>query len=177
MTRALPAPFAIRGARLDELPGLQRIEREAGALFVAFGVTGEGDVLSIAAMVEAHAAALLWVVADGNDAPVAFAACWAHPDALHLREIDVDPLHMRRGFGRALVDHARRVASARGLSQVTLTTFLHVPWNAPLYRRYGFAVLDDAALPAWLAAIRVAETPTVGDAALPRVAMSIASLP
>lgn len=74
----------------------------------------------------------------------------------------------------ALIEHARRVAHARGLSRHTLTTFLEVPWNGPWYQRHGFAVLEPAALPPWLAAVLAAEVPS--GPALTRVAMAIAAI-
>jgi hypothetical protein len=40
-----------------------------------------------------------------------------------------------------------RIRSASD-GQATLTTFEHVPWNAPYYRRRGFRVLDDGELSA-----------------------------
>ena len=33
---------------------------------------------------------------------------------------------------------------------IDLTTFTHVPWNAPFYARLGFTALDDAGLPQFL---------------------------
>jgi len=38
----------------------------------------------------------------------------------------------------------REPGQADGLPALTLTTFTHVPWNAPYYTRCGFRVLDDA---------------------------------
>ena len=55
---------------------------------------------------------------------------------------------------------------------VTLTTFADVPWNAPLYRRYGFRDMPRDALPDWLAAVRDEEDAGVLSR-WPRIAMSI----
>jgi GNAT superfamily N-acetyltransferase len=98
------------------------------------------------------------VLADGEDVPIAFALYWRCDEALHLRELDVDPDHMRRGLGRRLVEHVCTLARATGRPAVTLTTFADVPFNAPLYRRYGFSDLPPADQPPWLRAIRDAES-------------------
>lgn len=45
------------------------------------------------------------------------------------------------------IEHAR----AQHLRAVTLTTFKHVPWNAPFYRRLGFAIHVDPRLETILA--------------------------
>jgi hypothetical protein len=41
---------------------------------------------------------------------------------------------------------------------VTLTTFEHVPWNAPYYARHGFAVLSEHELGPGLRRLRDEET-------------------
>ena len=38
----------------------------------------------------------------------------------------------------------------RQVPAIYLTTFTHVPWNAPFYARLGFTALDDAGLPQFL---------------------------
>jgi hypothetical protein len=47
--------------------------------------------------------------------------------------------HQGLGIGRALIAAAEAQAAADGHAEVTLTTYLEVPWNAPFYRRLGFA--------------------------------------
>ncbi|MEX1364119.1 MAG: GNAT family N-acetyltransferase [Nannocystaceae bacterium] len=72
----------------------------------------------------------------------------------YLRELDVHPDHMRQGLGRRLIDFVCEQAVVMSLPQVTLTTFAEVPWNAPLYRRYGFVELPPRQQPMWLAELR-----------------------
>lgn len=43
-----------------------------------------------------------------------------------------------RGLGRALIQHAADWARANGRTRLSLTTFAHIPWNAPYYARVGF---------------------------------------
>lgn len=56
--------------------------------------------------------------------------------------------HQGRGVGRALLAHAADWARARGLTALSLTTFRHVPWNAPFYASFGFREWDPAEAPA-----------------------------
>lgn len=55
-------------------------------------------------------------------------------------ELDVHPAYGRRGVGSALVEACCQDAQRRGFGQILLTTFRHVPWNIPFYRRLGFEV-------------------------------------
>src|SRR6185437_4966258 len=61
-------------------------------------------------------------------------------------------------------------AAADGLPALTLTTFAHVPWNAPYYVRCGFRILDDAEVTPGLRAIRQREA-AIGLDRWPRACM------
>jgi len=53
------------------------------------------------------------------------------------------------------VEATCRWAARQGLLAVTLTTFRHLPWNAPFYARRGFRVLSPDELgPGLRAALR-----------------------
>ncbi len=170
-----PDGYSIGRARLEELPRLPPIEDAAGLTYASVGLPDDLEGLPPAEFVAAQRDGLLWVIRDSSDALAGFALCWRRPDALHLRELDVHPDHMRRGLGRRLIDHVRRVAASERRGQVTLTTFAEVPWNAPLYRRYGFTEVSPAAMPAWLAEIRETEA-REGLDRWPRIAMSISAI-
>lgn len=77
--------------------------------------------------------------------------CW------HVLELDVRPDQARRGIGSHLLDHALAVGAERGFRRATLTTFEHVPWNAPYYARRGFHALRADELSLGLARIRARE--------------------
>jgi len=78
-------------------------------------------------------------VATEADQPIGFASTEPFEDALHLWELAVRLDAQRRGAGRALVMAVAADARARRLPAVTLTTFRDISWNAPFYRRLGFA--------------------------------------
>jgi N-acetylglutamate synthase-like GNAT family acetyltransferase len=78
--------------------------------------------------------------------------------------------HQGRGRGWTLLEHAARRAAADGRPALTLTTFEHVPWNAPYYARLGFRILADAEVTPGLRAIRRREA-EIGLDRWPRVCM------
>ncbi len=52
---------------------------------------------------------------------------------------------MRRGIGTSLLRRAIAWAAADSSSRLWLTTWAHVPWNAPFYARHGFVAHPEAA--------------------------------
>ncbi|MEZ4514022.1 MAG: GNAT family N-acetyltransferase [Chloroflexota bacterium] len=136
--------YQIRPATLEDVAFLPGVELAAARLYLSqLAVTGlTQEILDKTNSVEDFAAAqrdgLLWVAVDGQHHPVGFALLAKLEQWLHLDELDVHPDHVRRGVGTALVRQVRQVAQAQGDLGVTLSTFRHVPWNAPFYRRLGF---------------------------------------
>lgn len=156
MTETPPeTPWTVRLARADELPALERIEREAGARFAEIPALADlPDVMTPAgALPVALGREQVWVAVAGDEL-VGFAYADLLDDAVHLEELDVLPAWGRRGIGAALVDAVVADARGRGLLAVTLTTFRDVPWNAPYYEQLGFVILPDDALPPALAELR-----------------------
>ena len=76
---------------------------------------------------------------------------------------------MRRGMGTALLTAAERMAEKTRARNLWLTTYRHLPWNAPFYARLGFRVMDE--LSPDLQAIRDHEREIGDDDFGPRVAM------
>lgn len=64
----------------------------------------------------------------------------------HLEQLSVLPRHGRQGYGRMLVKAALTEIASRGYSEVTLRTYVRVPWNAPFYETCGF-VRSEASSP------------------------------
>nr|WP_276512636.1 GNAT family N-acetyltransferase [Methylopila capsulata] len=115
----------------------------------------------------------LLLVAEVEDGRTAgFVAAAPLDAALHVFTIAVDPAHMRRGLGRALMTAALEHAAWAFWPAVTLTTFRDVPWNAPFYRSLGFLAADDALLAPGLAGVRARERAIGLDALGPRLAMA-----
>lgn len=108
------------------------------------------DEKSMATLLEGRAT---WIAADGADRPVGFAVASDEGPFFYLHELSVDPAHMRRGIGtallRAVVDHARWAFH----TTLALDTFRTVPFNAPFYEKRGFFEVERSVVPEPLAAL------------------------
>lgn len=143
-----------------ELPLLQDIERAAGACFRDIGMAEIADdpPLPIAELMRFLRAGTAWVMTDAVvGQPVAYLIAEPVDGNMHIEQVSVHPEHARRGLGRRLIDHAAEHAQAHRRPALTLTTFTHVPWNAPYYARCGFRTLTTEELTPGLHAIRRAE--------------------
>ena len=150
--------FTVRLARLGETELLPDIEDSASLAFLESSQPGAAMMAArpVAFLRPLVAKGLVWVVVEGGG-PVAFACTEPFEDALHLWEISVRHGAQRRGVGRTLMATVVADARRRSAPAVTLTTFCAIPWNAPFYARLGFEMLETAALPPRLAAIRADE--------------------
>ena len=74
--------------------------------------------------------------------------------SLYIEQVDVLPAFERQRIGATLINAVASQARAIGLLGLTLSTFRAIPWNAPYYRRLGFADIEDSALTPDLTAIR-----------------------
>lgn len=149
------ADYAIRLARVEELPALREIERAAGKLFAEIGLENVANAgpLPLDFLEAQQSAGLVWVLTDADDEPVGFAAASELDGALYLEEIDVHPAHGRRGLGKRLIETLCVWAEKQGYPAVTLSTFLDVPWNAPFYSRIGFRIIEDGEMGTGLQAL------------------------
>ena len=141
----VPDGYEIGLARAHELPHLPEIERAASAMFSVEDLPAErrNVMMPVSFLEQTAARGRLWVARLlAPPTPVGFAAATLVDGSAHLFEMDVLPEHGRRGLGRALVLHVARWARAAGFASLTLTTFRHVPWNAPFYARLGFSSLE-----------------------------------
>ncbi|MEC3769414.1 MULTISPECIES: GNAT family N-acetyltransferase [Cupriavidus] len=137
----------IRLAAVHDLPRLPDIELAAAALFP------ENDLPALLRLVSTPHSALaaaqrdrrLWVAEHGGEV-AGFALASRNGACGYLDEMDVHPDHGRRGIGRALVGTVQGWARASGLRTLNLTTFAHLPWNAPFYASMGFRRLEDSEL-------------------------------
>jgi len=136
--RVVPAP-------LEHVSLLPHIERAAAELFgdavppeLLEHVTPESVFLA------AQQDGTLWVALGPDDQPVGFARVVVTGARVHLAELDVLPAHGRRGVGTALVRAVDEWACSRHFTEITLTTYRDLPWNAPFYAGLGFSVVPES---------------------------------
>jgi GNAT superfamily N-acetyltransferase len=134
-----PLPFTIEPACVSDLEVLPSIEREAASLFAGWDVPIEvlQEQTTLQEFSAAQRAGRLWV-ARTQRGVVGFALVDLVGGEPHLEEMDVLPSQGRQGIGRALVQAVQAWARVSGYASLTLTSFRHVPWNAPFYERIGF---------------------------------------
>jgi len=134
--------YSIELARARDIPALPAIELAAAQLLAGYApasILAESTDLQTLGV--AQAAGRLWA-ALADDIPVGFALVEMLSDNhAHLAEIDVHPLHGRRGLGTRLMRAACEWAARSGCAELTLTTYRAIPWNMPFYARLGFVEL------------------------------------
>jgi len=133
-------------ATLERLPAIERAAAERFSEDDLPEVLRE-TVTPVADFERAAREGRLWTaVLAATAQPVGFALVAIADGCVHLEEMDVLPEHGRHGIGRALVAAVIGWGRQQGYPAVTLTTFRHVPWNAPFYRRLGFRALPETEL-------------------------------
>jgi GNAT superfamily N-acetyltransferase len=163
----------IRPARRADLTAVFQVEMSTGPMFAAFGMSsaaldGPPDLNERRDQIDAER---VWAAVDDEDRPVGFLALEVVDGDAHIAEVAVEPAHGRRGIGRELIEHVAEWACAAGFTEMSLTTYAEVPWNAPYYERCGFRVMDESAWTPGLRAIREAEI-AAGLDEWPRVCMN-----
>lgn len=131
---------------VQSLPDIERCAAQAFAGWPALAWLAEGDVMDCAehrAFVEAGGS---WVAEDPAGRIVGFACARLVGQALHLHEISVRQEAQGQGVGRRLLQQVENAARCAGVRELTLTTFVDVPWNAPFYARFGFEIIDEGLL-------------------------------
>ncbi|SDN67331.1 Acetyltransferase (GNAT) family protein [Janthinobacterium sp. OK676] len=142
--------YTIRAATGADLPLLARVERSAAALFAQAGPDlawlAQGETLPLSTLQGLWREGGLWVAADEHDTPVGFLAAEALDGQLFIVELSVALPQQRQGLAARLLDAAAAHARALGCAWLTLSTYRHLPWNAPYYARHGFSETDAATL-------------------------------
>ncbi|MFC8409708.1 GNAT family N-acetyltransferase [Arthrobacter sp. NPDC057259] len=127
----------IRPALEADFEAIERIENSADHLLTDWLKVGPWDPAPIGAERAAEPGFLL-IAESPEGGASGFVHVIERDGAAHLEQVSVLPEHGRRGVGTALVLAAKNEAAARGYLELTLRTFVDVPWNAPFYARLGF---------------------------------------
>ena len=136
----------IRAAAPRDAPRLQEIELLAGEQFrqTAYSAVADHDPFSVAALAAYERAGRSWVAVDSDDQPVGYVVVDVVDGDAHIEQVSVLPHDQGQGVGRALMDVVEQWGRETGRPAITLTTFIDVPWNAPLYLHLGFDVLAES---------------------------------
>lgn len=149
----VPAEYAIRLARREEIPLLAPLQLAAAKRFSTDDLpeplrstyTVPREYLE-----EAFARGALWVGARPDGNPVGYAVLREAEGLAFLFQVDVLPEYGRKGLGGALIERVISRARELDYGELYLTTFGHVPWNAPFYAKLGFTILRDGEMPAYV---------------------------
>ena len=157
----------IRPARSADLAFLSAIEISAGQRFVGtpMAFAAAHPPSPIDALEAALASASLWVATDAADAPVGFLFGEAVDGWFHVLEVSVHADVQGQGHDATLLAAAAAAAPGQGCDRLSLTTDRDIAFNGPWYRRCGFAEIQPADAPDWLAAIPAREATHGLDAA------------
>jgi GNAT superfamily N-acetyltransferase len=136
--------YTIKPAENHHVDVLPSIERAAAEMFSLkdLPLKHRSDVTSRDGFQNARGRGFLWVAVDEHDVPVGFLLADIVDGNFHIKEMDVLPDLNGRGIGTRLLQCACNAACDQGYEYVTLTTFAHIAWNAPFYRRRGFSVME-----------------------------------
>lgn len=154
MQRAPNVTF--RFAVSHDASAIRTIEFEAGQRFASVGMAGIADAPPMKLeLVERKIAAREIIIAVDADATRAgFVMFEPQPARIYIQELDVLTSHAGRRIGAALIEQVAQLARTRQLTQLILSTYRDVPWNAPYYRRLGFRDIEKVELDVALIARR-----------------------
>jgi GNAT superfamily N-acetyltransferase len=118
----------------------------------------DSDPMSVEVLEEYARCGRSWVAVDECDRPVGYVVVDVVDGNAHVEQISVLPEYQGRGLGKDLLEGVQAWATEVGCLALTLTTFIHVPWNRPLYEHLGFVVLPDDELGPGLRELREHES-------------------
>lgn len=144
--------YLIRLAKPSDVAYLPAIEKAAAQHYVPYlsklglALDTLEDIVSIDFLHQAQHQNHVWVAVISKSLhpiQIGFVIVDRLASGLFVVELDVAPDYGRRGIGigSALMHQVIEAAYNRKLAMVTLTTFRHVPWTSPFYRRLGFEIV------------------------------------
>jgi GNAT superfamily N-acetyltransferase len=150
----------VRPSLSTESPALREIERLAGEQFRSLGMDwiADSDPMSVEVLEDYARGGRSWVAVDNSDRPVGYVIVDVIDGNAHIEQISVLPDYQGRGLGKDLLEAVYTWAVEAGYPALTLTTFIHVPWNRPLYEHLGFVVIPEDVLQPGLRAVRAHES-------------------
>jgi GNAT superfamily N-acetyltransferase len=150
----------VRPSLSTESSRLREIEGLAGELFRSLGMDwiADSDPMSVEVLEDYARDGRSWVAVDENDRPIGYVVVDVVDGNAHIEQISVLPDYQGQGFGKHLLEAVHAWAVEAGYPALTLTTFIHVPWNRPLYEHLGFVVMPEDVLQPGLREVRAHES-------------------
>lgn len=138
----------IRRATPSEIAELVRVDDDAATLYEEWGLSFTGPRIAMFAEAEhgrwfsslKRGLGELALTEDGE--PIGFVTVGYVDERPYLDQLSVVRTWMRRGIGRELLQRAIAWGERRK-GELWLTTYAHLPWNAPMYARQGFVIVDE----------------------------------
>ncbi|MFM0340424.1 GNAT family N-acetyltransferase [Paraburkholderia fungorum] len=137
-----------RFAEPHDAQTIRSIEFEAAQRFVSVDMTGIADApsMEIELVNRKIAARQIVVAVNADETCVGFVMFEPQPARFYVQELDVLTTYAGQRIGAALLEKVAQLALAQQVTQLILSTFREVPWNAPYYRRLGFRDIEEAEL-------------------------------
>lgn len=150
------ADITFRVALPGDVESIRAIEFAAAQRFISVGMTGIAVArpMDTRVVLDKVDAAEVIVALNGDATCVGFVMFAAFGARFYVEELDVLPEHAGRRIGAALLGEVDAMAREAGATQLVLSTFRAVPWNAPYYRRIGFRDIGDTELDPLLLSLR-----------------------
>lgn len=146
-----PTPSRLRLATADDLSLVVAIDDDASQLYAEVGLpltmTPAHPFIDAerARWADAARAGRLVLACTESGEPVAFSSLDILDGRPFLDQVSVVRARMRQGFGTMLIERALTWSAAAG--ELWLTTYDgRVPWNQPMYERFGFVRVDESGL-------------------------------
>ena len=151
--------FRVHTAAPIDAPRLREIELLAGEQFreTPYAFVADHDPFTLDELAAYERDGRSWVAVGADDRPIGYIVVDLVDGNAHVEQVSVLPHHQGQGVGRMLMAVVDGWARAARCPAITLTTFVDVPWNAPLYRHLGFDVLAASELGPDLRALVAAE--------------------
>ncbi len=144
----VPTQASIRKAATFDIAELARIDDDAAAIYAEAGIHFDGPAIAAFRRAElkrwkvAVQCELAELAMDPAGRAIGFMTLGYVDGLPYVDQISVMSTWQRKGVGRTLLEHA--VAWSQQAGELWLTTYAHLPWNAPMYARHGFVIVDDS---------------------------------
>ena len=137
--------YRIRLARREDAQAFHLVEEDAASL-LREEPSLAGTIIPPTASAAEHARIIgkgRSLAALHDDRIIGFAAIGVVGRDLHLSELSVARAHQRCGVGSLLIRAMMIDARNSGYRAITLNTYRDIPWNGPLYARFGFVEVEN----------------------------------